>query len=246
MKRILPFLLAALLLATASAQATSGLSAVFEGLETTTESQTTENQITETKITENQITEQFEQNTAAHPVAFQTTAQQWMRDFQTAAKAQGLTLPGSFSYEPGMYTGQHSYDITIAETDLYTIGMTLFSDDGVNITLCSMRFASALLRTNELVQANDLLWRAAWAMIVASDLEATPEDIQALLDALCPDLSAALIRGERVEASSAREGIRYSLWAGFEMEAFFDESMVPSDGYIVDFVAEPDVMEGAE
>lgn len=235
MKRVLPFLIAALLLISASAQATSGLSALFEGLQTTAESQ----QATE----EPAKAEEAAPSEAAETASFPMTAQQWILSFQLAANVQGLSLGRGFSYEPGMYTGQHSYDIDLADTPAYFIGMSVFSDDGVEITICSMRLASAMLTSRELVQADDTLWRAIRAMITASDPEAAPDEIVAICEALCPDLPAVLMREATVDVSVTQKGLRYSLWAGFNEDAFYGDASTPSSGYIVDFVVEADVPE---
>lgn len=172
------------------------------------------------------------------PVTPAQTAQQWIRGFLGAADAQGLALAESLTYDPGMRTGQHSYQITIAEASGYDIGLAVFSEDGVAISMCSMRLTSALLRSDELVCAADTMWRAARAMIAASDPTAAQESLDAFCEALCYDLPAALLRGERVDVSDVWQGVRYSLWAGAVEDAYYGDSSDPFDGYIVDFVAQ--------
>ena len=229
MKRMLPFLMAlCLLFATTAAQAASGHStewdfAAPEGEQSETIAQPD--------------TELESESVSTQPVTLPMTAQQWIRSFLGAASTQGLTLEDDFTYEPGMHTGQHSYSITIAEMPAYVIGMSVFSDDGVDITICSIRLTSAMLHSSELVQAGDTLWRAARAMIAASDPEAAQEDIGVLCEALCADLPAALIRGEEVDVSQVRQGLNYSLWAGLVADAF----VISADGYIVDFMVQADM-----
>ena len=230
MKRVLPFLMALCLLVAVvpAARATTGLSAAFEGAEEVTDG----------------LGEEIEpESNAGQPAGFPVTAQQWIQGFYIAAGVQELVLENSFFYCPGMVTGQHIYDLTLAETPVYVIGLSVLSDDGVAISSCSMRMTSAMLRPGELVKANDALWRAARAMIAASEPEAGQADIEALCGALCPDLPAALIRGEQVEATHTLGSISCTLWAGFVEEAFFGDSPDPSDGYIVDFVIRADAPE---
>jgi len=223
MKRMLPFLMALCLLVAAvpAARASAGLSAAFESAG---------------EASDGPGEEIKPESDAGQPAGFPVTAQQWIQGFHIAADAQELALKDSFSYDPGILTGQHIYDITFAKTPSYVIGLSVLSDDGVAISSCSMRMASVMLRSDELVRANDALWRAARAMLAASDPEAKQEDIEELCGALSPDLPAALIRGERVDATRMLGNISCALWAGFEEDAFFGDSPDPSGGYIVDFV----------
>ena len=229
MKKILPFLMALCLLfaAVPAAMASIGLSVGFQG---------------EEKDSDGTGEELESKSGVGQPTGFSVTAQQWILGFHIAAGAQDMTLENNFSYYPGTFTGQHIYDLTFAETSSYVIGLSVLSDDGVAITSCSMRMASAMLRSDELVEASDALWRAARMMIAASEPEAEQEDIEALCRALCPDLPTALIRGEQVEAVHMLGSITCTLSASFEENAFFGDSPEPVDGYIVDFV----IQSGAE
>jgi len=172
----------------------------------------------------------------AEPAPLSMTAHVWIHDFLAEAEARGMPLTESFWYEPGIHTGQHSYNITIAQTPDYSIGFSIFSEDGVAISSCSMRLASAMLRSDELVEAARALWAAVGCMIAASDPASVPADEAALRAALCEDLPAALLRGEEVDARFTLRGITYLLWAGEAPGAFLGESDIPFDGYLADFV----------
>lgn len=175
----------------------------------------------------------------------ETTAQQWIFGFLNAAGDAGLTLDEGFTYQPAIYTGQHSYDLLIEQTPAYALSMSVLSDDGVFITWCSMRLVTGEISSAELVQACDTLWRAIQAMIAASDTEAREEEIEAICLLLCPDLPAALLRGQPTDTTVALHGISYSLWADFVIEAFYDDSAIPRDGYVVDFIVRGGELEGA-
>jgi len=231
MKRMLPFLTALCLLATAvpASRASAVLSAVFERAAETS------------KLPGEKL--QLESG-AAQPAGFPVTAQQWIQGFHIAAAAQELTLENSFSHDSDMVTGQYWYDLTIAKTPAYVIGLLVLSEDDVAVSLCSMRMASAMLRPGELAEADDALWRAVRAMIAASEPQAKKEDIEELCAALCPDLPAALTRREQVEAVHTLGSISCTLWAGFVEDAYYTgDSPNPSDGYIVDFVIRADAPE---
>ena len=263
MKRTLPFLMALCLLLAAvpAVWASDGLGATFEGEREETREETfsgaTEEGEGAREAPDGPGEEQEDaredagesgealapERGAGQPAGFPVTAQQWIQGFHIAAGAQDLALGGGFYYWPGLSTGQHLYELSLVETPEHMIMVQVASDDGVAISSCAMRMASAALGPDELTRANDTLWRAARAMIAASEPEAKQEDIEELCAALCPDLPAALIRGERVESIHWLGRISCSLWAGFVEEAFFGDSPGPVDGYIVDFLIQADAPE---
>lgn len=172
---------------------------------------------------------------ASQSAALPMTAQQWIRSFLSAADEQDLTLEEDFAYEPGMYTGQHSYSITIEETPAYFLSLSVFSEDGVDISACSMRMVSGItLSSDELARASDLLWRTVETMIAASDPETSQGENGILCESLYLDLPTLLMSMGQVDTSQVRNGIRYSLWAGPVAE----EDPLVYDGFIVDFVVE--------